>query len=485
MPQSPFSDMPEPVVTVHDDERGGDSFSVSGSEYRELLRIAREHVTMLKQMFQIKRTNGNPDWTATYWDCRQGMSQEDARAVSCMQFNDGITVYELLGTGHRTEEGIEAQLNVAYSVAEIVHNGTIIASFDVTDIVEMYHDPQRRALAVQLPNTTYEIECYDQSVLRALYYSLLLRHQDQRESIDPIGHTNQAVNDAVPRLLVNEEGAGAFSPSASMVRMVPSAMMSTPVKSPAEERHMSMPSHVSEGPRAVSKGATHSVAHTAQTQNSRVSGGQGFRRASQSFGAGITAEERQNTMPQFPSRVQSTPPSRPPQSVHQSQSHQVHPSRHSQSQSQSQQQQQQQEFFSGQKTSLAQAASRASNTIHAKSATSVPSGSGWRGASGGSVSQTPVSQVQSIATSELSSPQHTQGLSQGNTISQLQQHASAQQAPQHGGPSTHLSPPVWFIFMRAMVAMVVLETLFRYIMPHTQSFTSFFRSHTNTTPTVL
>ncbi|KAJ9473226.1 hypothetical protein DIPPA_70135 [Diplonema papillatum] len=187
-------------VTVHEDEgEGAGSFVVCGSEYRELLRIAREHVTVLKQLFQMKRTAGNPDWAAVYWDCRQGLSCEDARATSAVEFSDGITLYQVLDTGHRCELEPDAVVRISHTRAEISSKSkSVLGSFELGDITEMYHDASQRVLVVRLPSSSYEIVCYDQAVLRAMYYSILLRHEDERK-IDAVRHVEQVIDNSTPR----------------------------------------------------------------------------------------------------------------------------------------------------------------------------------------------------------------------------------------------------------------------------------------------
>ena len=195
-----------PNVNVYDDEKGSSSYVVCGSEYRELLKIAREHVTVMKKLFQIKRTANNPDWGAVYWDCRQGMSLEDARAVSGLVFKDGLTFYKVLDTGHRSEEIQNASVHIMYNDAEIYNAANNLhLTFSVRSMVEMYHDPLRRVLVIVFQGYSFEIVCYEQATLRALYFAILMRHEDDQSMTlsstrpDPVAATEKTVFEATPR----------------------------------------------------------------------------------------------------------------------------------------------------------------------------------------------------------------------------------------------------------------------------------------------
>eukprot|EP00760_Papus_ankaliazontas_P002519 PhM_4_TR11060/c0_g1_i1/m.90721 len=193
----------QPYVRVQG-EGGAPSHTVLWSEYQQLLKIANDHVALLRQLYGAR--DGDADWTSIYWDVKQGLSTEECRAVSAVEFRDGLRLFAVpRQPPHRQFVGNGAVVSLIYDRLVVSVNNTLFLDVDVRHVSHVEHDAQERVLRIGAAVHAdefgallgVELECFDQSVLRSLHHCISLR-KDQIQN--GAGGDNTSPRNPVPKI---------------------------------------------------------------------------------------------------------------------------------------------------------------------------------------------------------------------------------------------------------------------------------------------
>eukprot|EP01064_Diplonema_japonicum_P006737 TRINITY_DN14564_c2_g1_i1.p1 TRINITY_DN14564_c2_g1~~TRINITY_DN14564_c2_g1_i1.p1 ORF type:complete len:782 (+),score=109.33 TRINITY_DN14564_c2_g1_i1:1090-3435(+) len=189
---TPFSPERFADIVVNDTEGNGGMYMLPGGAYRDLLRMGREYCRMLHSWFSRKTVQ-----SGVYFDKMQGLSMEELQAISSMSF-DGLQLFEVAPEGRRamTRETVSVTIfHKKISIHTTQGRLQVVDPFDVKQVTDVVHDPANRKLTIVIADgfthrglVNYEMECYDQAVLRSLYYVIISRHEDVSTIIDPVAN---------------------------------------------------------------------------------------------------------------------------------------------------------------------------------------------------------------------------------------------------------------------------------------------------------
>ena len=185
-----------PDVLLRDDEGERLVYQVTGSAYRDLLRLGKEYINLIKYLFQDPRGSSHK---FRHYDYKQGLTMEEVKVVNSYVFNNEITVVDVTTQRCICEDSCRVNVNestISFTNQQQMPCG---CSLSADDVYELYHDSENRSLRIStVKNIAYDIQCYDQCTLRTIYYVILSRCSALQEAQDPLVTATNIVSAGYP-----------------------------------------------------------------------------------------------------------------------------------------------------------------------------------------------------------------------------------------------------------------------------------------------